>query len=53
MSIFQVLGREEQIQESLAIRERVLENFHSSIFDSVRLLVVVLQAHGEYEEARR
>jgi hypothetical protein len=32
MSIFQVLGGEEQIQESLAIRERVVENFHSSIF---------------------
>ena len=41
----------EQIQESLAIRERLLEDFHGSILDSIELLALVLRAQGKYEEA--
>jgi tetratricopeptide (TPR) repeat protein len=41
----------EQIQESLAIHERLLEDFHKSILNSMGLLALVLWAQGEYEEA--
>jgi tetratricopeptide (TPR) repeat protein len=41
----------EQIQECLAIRERLLEDFHRSILDSIGLLAIVLWAQGKYEEA--
>jgi tetratricopeptide (TPR) repeat protein len=41
----------EQIQESLGIRERLLENSHISIFDTVDLLGIVLDEQGKYAEA--
>jgi tetratricopeptide (TPR) repeat protein len=41
----------EQIQESLEIRERLLENFHLSILESVEVLGLVLRAQGKYAEA--
>jgi tetratricopeptide (TPR) repeat protein len=41
----------QQVQESLAIRERLLENSHKSIIDSVDLLGIMLDVHGKYAEA--
>ena len=41
----------EQIQESLAIRERLLEDIHTSIFQSAELFGLVLQGQRKYAEA--
>jgi tetratricopeptide (TPR) repeat protein len=41
----------QQVQESLAIRERLLENSHKSIINSVDLLGIIMDAQGKYAEA--